>query len=69
MTWSAGDYAWIGNVIVITAELLCEAVDLHGGQLVLDVASGSGSVALAAARRFGDVTSTDYVPALLAERH
>jgi ubiquinone/menaquinone biosynthesis C-methylase UbiE len=67
VTWSAGDYARIGNVILITAELLCEAVDVHGGQTVLDVASGSGNAALAAARRFTDVTSTDYVPALLEE--
>jgi len=67
MTWSAGDYSRIGNVILITAELLCEAVDIHGGQRVLDVASGSGNAALAAARRFCDVTSTDYVPALLEE--
>lgn len=54
-------------MILITAELLCEAVDLHGGQRVLDVAAGSGNAALAAARRFGDVTATDYVPALLEE--
>jgi SAM-dependent methyltransferase len=67
VTWSAGDYSRIGNVILITAELLCEAVDVHGGQQVLDVASGSGNAALAAARRFCDVTSTDYVPALLEE--
>ena len=67
LTWSAGDYARVGNVILITAELLCEAVDLHGGQRVLDVAAGSGNAALAAARRFADVTATDYVPALLDE--
>jgi SAM-dependent methyltransferase len=67
VTWSAGDYSRIGNSILITAELLCEAVDIHSGQRVLDVASGSGNAALAAARRFCDVTSTDYVPALLEE--
>jgi len=67
LTWGAGDYKRVGNVIVITAELLCEAVDLHAGQRVLDVASGSGNAAIAAARRFCDVTATDYVPALLEE--
>lgn len=67
VTWSAGDYSRIGNVILITAELLCEVMDLHSGQQVLDVASGSGNAALAAARRFCDVTSTDYVPSLLEE--
>jgi SAM-dependent methyltransferase len=32
---------------------------------VLDVAAGNGNATLAAARRWCDVTSTDYVPALL----
>jgi len=64
-TRSAGDYARIGNTVLITAEILCETVDVHSGQRVLDVASGTGNAALAAARRFCDVTATDYVPALL----
>ncbi len=67
LTWSAGDYARVGNTILLTAELLCEAVDLRGGQRVLDVAAGSGNAALAAVRRFADATATDYVPALLEE--
>ncbi|MDP9373793.1 MAG: class I SAM-dependent methyltransferase [Chloroflexota bacterium] len=66
-TWAAGDYARIGNTVLLAAELLCEAVDLRGGQRVLDVAAGSGNAALAAARRFADATATDYVPALLDE--
>src|SRR6476661_4948409 len=65
-TWSSGDYAVIGTTLSITGELLCEAVDLRPGQRVLDVAAGNGNATLAAARRWGDVTSTDYVPALLA---
>lgn len=32
---------------------------------MLDIACGSGTAALVAARRFCDVTSGDYVPALL----
>ena len=32
---------------------------------MLDVAAGNGNATLAAARRWADVTSTDYVPALL----
>jgi SAM-dependent methyltransferase len=67
VTWSSGDYSRIGNIILITAELLCEAVNVRAGQRVLDVASGSGNAALAAARRFCDVVATDYVPALLEE--
>ena len=64
-TWSSGDYAVIGTTLSLTGELLCEAVDLHSGQRVLDVAAGNGNATLAAARRWGNVTSTDYVPALL----
>jgi ubiquinone/menaquinone biosynthesis methyltransferase len=37
----------------------------RAGERVLDVAAGNGNATLAAARRFADVTSTDYVPALL----
>jgi ubiquinone/menaquinone biosynthesis C-methylase UbiE len=64
-TWSSGDYAVIGTTLSITGELLCEAVDLRPGQRVLDVAAGNGNATLAAARRWGEVTSTDYVAALL----
>jgi SAM-dependent methyltransferase len=64
-TWSSGDYAVIGTTLSLTGELLCEAVDLRPGERVLDVAAGNGNATLAAARRFADVTSTDYVPALL----
>jgi ubiquinone/menaquinone biosynthesis C-methylase UbiE len=66
-TWASGDYARVGNTLVIVAERLCEAIDIRGGQRVLDVAAGSGVAALAAARRFADVTASDYVPALLDE--
>src|SRR5919109_538835 len=64
-TWSSGDYAVIGTTLSITGELLCEAVDVRPGQQVLDVAAGNGNATLAAARRWGVVTSTDYVAALL----
>src|SRR5688572_5655815 len=50
--WAAGDYAAVGARFPITAELLCEAVDLRAGERVLDVACGNGNAALAAARRF-----------------
>jgi ubiquinone/menaquinone biosynthesis C-methylase UbiE len=63
--WSAGDYAIVGTTLTIVGEELCEALDLRSGQKVLDVAAGNGNVTLAAARRWCDVTSTDYVPALL----
>ena len=64
-TWSSGDYAVIGTTLSITGELLCEAANVGPGQRVLDVAAGNGNATLAAARRWCEVTSTDYVPALL----
>ncbi len=64
--WSSGDYALIGSTLQIVGEELCEALDLRAGQSVLDVAAGNGNATLAAARRWCAVTSTDYVPALLA---
>ncbi|HEY7458046.1 MAG TPA: class I SAM-dependent methyltransferase [Xanthobacteraceae bacterium] len=64
-TWSSGNYAVIGTTLQIVGEELCEAMDLRSGQKVLDVAAGNGNVSLAAARRWCDVVSTDYVPELL----
>ncbi len=63
--WASGDYAVVGNTIPLIAELLCEAMDVRSGWRVLDVAAGNGNATLAAARRGCQVTSTDYVPALL----
>jgi ubiquinone/menaquinone biosynthesis C-methylase UbiE len=63
--WTSGDYSVIGVTLQIVGETLCEAVDLRSTYRVLDVAAGNGNASLAAARRFCDVVSTDYVPALL----
>jgi ubiquinone/menaquinone biosynthesis C-methylase UbiE len=65
VAWGSGDYAVVGTTLQIVGENLCEAVDLRSGQRVLDVAAGNGNATLAAARRFADVVSTDYVGALL----
>ena len=64
-SWASGDYAVVGTTLQIVGETLCEAADLRAGQRVLDVAAGNGNATLAAARRWCEVTSTDYVPALL----
>ena len=64
-TWSSGDYALIGITLQIVGESLAEATNIRAGERVLDIAAGNGNVTLAAARRFADVTSTDYVPELL----
>jgi len=63
--WSSGNYATVGTTLQIVGENLCEAIDLRSNQRVLDVAAGNGNATLAAARRFADVTSTDYVGTLL----
>jgi cyclopropane fatty-acyl-phospholipid synthase-like methyltransferase len=66
--WASGDYAPVGTRLLLTAELLCEAVDLRAGERVLDVACSNGNAALAAtARRFCQVTGIDYVPTLLEQ--
>lgn len=63
--WSSGDYAVVGATLQIVGEQLAEAMDLRAGQTVLDIAAGNGNFTLAAARRWCDVTSTDYVEALV----
>lgn len=65
--WSTGDYARIGNPLVIMGEHLCEAVDVRSGQKALDVATGSGNTAISAARRFCQTTGIDYVPELIEQ--
>lgn len=64
-TWAAGNYAVVGTTLQSVGEQVCEAMDVRPGWRVLDVAAGNGNATLAAARRWCDVTSTDYVPALL----
>ena len=65
-TWSAGDFARVGLTIHPVSEMLMEAAEVIPGEQVLDVACGSGNTAIAAARRFAEVTGVDYVPELLA---
>lgn len=63
--WASGDFAVIGVTLQIVGESLAEAADVRAGERVLDVAAGNGNATLAAARRFAQGTSTDYVPHLL----
>jgi len=63
--WASGDYAVVGTTLQLVGELLAEACDIRCDEQVLDVAAGNGNATLAAARRGGIVTSTDYVAALL----
>jgi ubiquinone/menaquinone biosynthesis C-methylase UbiE len=63
--WSSGDYGRIAWITVPLARELAEAVELRPGARVLDVACGTGHVALEAARLLCDVTGIDYVPDLV----
>jgi ubiquinone/menaquinone biosynthesis C-methylase UbiE len=63
--WASGDYAVIGTTLQLVGEQLAEACDIRWDEKVLDVAAGNGNATLAAARRGANVTSTDYVKALL----
>lgn len=63
--WSSGDYAVVGVTLQKVGEDLAEALNLVPGSSVLDVAAGNGNATLAFARRWHDVTSTDYVQHLL----
>ncbi|QJR37280.1 class I SAM-dependent methyltransferase [Gemmatimonas groenlandica] len=65
IAWSTGNYAVVGTTLQIVGEQLCESMDIRSGSTVLDVAAGNGNASLAAARRWCEVTSTDYVPSLL----
>jgi SAM-dependent methyltransferase len=63
--WASGDFHVIAAIIQPTAEQLVDSADLHAGMRVLDVATGSGNAAIAAARLGCAVEGVDYVPELL----
>ena len=63
--WSSGDYNKIAAITVPVSEHLVEHAGVAPGERVLDVATGTGHVALAAARRSAVSVGIDYVPALL----
>jgi SAM-dependent methyltransferase len=63
--WSSGDFSVVASRIVLVAEHLVDTADLHAGWRVLDVATGSGNAAIAAARLGCTAVGVDYVPALL----
>lgn len=66
VAWRSGNYATVGVTLQIVGEQLAESMDLSPTAKVLDVAAGNGNATLAFARRWHDVTSTDYVDDLLA---
>jgi SAM-dependent methyltransferase len=60
--WARGDYAAAGNALQIVGEELCETVKLCQDERVLDVSAGNFHAALAAARRWCDVTAAHGGP-------
>ena len=63
--WASGDYHAVAARIMVVAERLVDTADLHAGWRVLDVATGSGNAAIAAARLGVESVGVDYVPSLL----
>src|SRR4051812_29519615 len=63
--WSSGDYNRIAALTVPVSEHLVEHMGVAPEARVLDVATGTGHVALAAARRSAVATGIDYVPDLV----
>lgn len=63
--WSSGDFNKIARQTMMIAEDLCRAADPRPGERLLDIACGSGNVALIAARRFCDVAGLDIAENLI----
>jgi SAM-dependent methyltransferase len=64
-TWTVGDYPEIAKMIEACSDLVVEKVGVSSGEKLLDVATGSGNAALAAARKGAEVTGLDLTPKLL----
>jgi SAM-dependent methyltransferase len=63
--WASGDFSIVAARTQFVAEQLAESAGLRAGGRVLDVATGSGNAAIAAARAGTSVVGVDFVPALL----
>ena len=68
--WALGDYAAVArDVIPELGHVLVEACGIGRGQRVLDVAAGTGNVAIPAARAGAEVVACDLAPELLDIGH
>ena len=63
--WSSGDFGVVAPITQPAADRLAQGAGLTPGQRVLDVATGSGTAAIAAVRYGCEVVGVDYVPKLL----
>jgi len=66
-TWSAGDFGQIAKSYVEGAEDFVKRLNLKPGTKVLDVACGTGNLALPAARAGALVTGVDLAPNLVEQ--
>ena len=65
--WGAADYERIAERFAPIHDALIAALDVKAGDRVLDVATGTGEVALRAARLGARVTGLDLAPVLLEQ--
>jgi SAM-dependent methyltransferase len=64
--WALGDYPRVATEIVSPlGEVLVDALRIDAGERVLDVAAGTGSAAVRAARRGASVVASDLTPELI----
>ncbi len=66
-TWMAGDFGQIAKYSEPEAERFISRLSIEPGARVLDVACGTGNLAIEAARRRAVVTGLDIAPNLLAQ--
>ncbi len=66
-TWTVGDYPDVATFTTALAGPLVEAAEIDAGMDVLDVATGTGNVAIAASSRGATVTGLDLTPRLIEE--
>lgn len=66
-TWIAGDFGVIARAIEEGGRQFVEGLDLKPGMNVLDVACGTGNLAIPAARTGADVTGVDIAPNLIEQ--
>jgi ubiquinone/menaquinone biosynthesis C-methylase UbiE len=64
-TWEAGDFSEIAKHIETVAEQFVERLEIKPGMKVLDVACGSGNLAVNAAKKGADVTGVDIADNLV----
>ena len=66
-TWIAGDFGQIAKSLTEGAEDFIERLNLQTGMRVLDVACGTGNLAIPAARAGATVTGVDIAPNLIEQ--